>query len=102
VGVEVPSRAQAEAIVAALREKLANHSQVRPELPLRVAFSGVREGVLQLRLECGLSGDPEAFHALRQELLLEVGDELVRQGGRLAPGQESPRLRSAPDGADPP
>ena len=102
VGVEVPSRAQAEAIVAALREKLANHSQVRPELPLRVAFSGVREGVLQLRLECGLSGDPEAFHALRQELLLAVGDELVRQGGRLAPGQESPRLRSAPDGADPP
>jgi len=102
VGVEVPSRAQAEAIVASLREKLANHSQVRPELPLRVAFSGVKEGVLQLRLECGLSGDPETFHALRQELLLEVGDELVRQGGRLAPGQESARLRPAPDGADPP
>jgi MscS family membrane protein len=93
VGVEVPSRAQAEAIVSALREKLANHPQVRPELPLRVAYSGVKEGVLQLRLECGLSGDPEAFHALRQELLLEVGDELARQGGRLAPGQEPVRLR---------
>jgi MscS family membrane protein len=101
VSVEVPSRAQAEAIVAALRSVLAKHPLVRPELPLRVAFAGVKDGVLQLRLECGLSSDPEAFHALRQELLLEVGDQLKRHGGRLAGGQETPRLRSARDGMDP-
>lgn len=102
VGVEVPSRANAEKIVAALRQTITTHPLVKPELPLRVAFSGVREGVLQLRLECGLSRDPEAFHALRQELLLEVGDQLAKEGGRLAPAQDSPGIRSALDGADRP
>jgi hypothetical protein len=49
-----------------------------------VSWSGVSDGALQLRVEAGLSEDAEAFHRLRQELLLEVKDQLARHGGRLA------------------
>jgi hypothetical protein len=60
---------------------------VREDLPQRVSFSGVNDGALQLRLECGLSDDPEAFHALRQALLLEVSEQLAGCGGKLASGR---------------
>ncbi|MFN9531098.1 MAG: mechanosensitive ion channel family protein [Cyanobacteriota bacterium] len=84
LGVEVPSRPNAEAIVAGLLERLSNHPKVLKDLPQRAFFSGVKDGALQLRLECALSSDVEAFHAVRQELLLEVGDQLARHGGRIA------------------
>lgn len=88
VGVEVASRVEAERLVAALQERLTSHPMVRRDLPQRVVFSGVQDGVLQLRLECGLSSDAEVFHAVRQELLLEVADQLARHGGRLARQRE--------------
>lgn len=87
IGVEVAGRKEAEDMVEGLRRWLAVHPLVRLDLPLRVSFSGVRDGALQLRLECGLEDGVEAFDGLRQELLLEVGDQLARSGGRLATGR---------------
>ena len=87
MGVEVPGRKEAEGMVEELRQWLAVHPLVRQDLPRRVSFSGVRDGALQLRLECGLEDGLEAFDGLRQELLLEVTDQLARFGGRLAPGR---------------
>ena len=87
VGVEVEGRKEAEGLVEALQQWLAVHPLVRQDLPRRVSFSGVRDGALQLRLECGLEDGVEAFDGLRQELLLEVGDQLARSGGRLATGR---------------
>ena len=91
VGVEVATRAEAENIVAALLERLRNHPLVLQDLPQRVFFSGVKDGALQLRLECGLSRDAEAFHAVRQEMLLETADQLARHGGSLAGAADSAR-----------
>jgi hypothetical protein len=85
--VEVAGRKEAEDMVEGLRRWLAVHPLVQPDLPRRVSFSGVRDGALQLQLECGLEDGVEAFDGLRQELLLEVGDQLVRSGGRLATGR---------------
>jgi MscS family membrane protein len=84
VPVEVGGRSEAEAIVSALREWLAKHPLARTDLPRRVSVSGAADGALLLRLECGLGPDQEAFHALRQEMLLELVDQLARHGGRLA------------------
>jgi hypothetical protein len=77
-------------LVEGLRAWLGRNPRVREDLPQRVSFSGVKDGALQLRLECGLSDDLEAFHALRQELLLEVNDQLARRGGNLASGGIAP------------
>ncbi|MFY7695907.1 MAG: mechanosensitive ion channel family protein [Cyanobium sp.] len=90
MGVELGSRADGEGLVQALGAWLARNPQVRGDLPQRVSFSGVKDGALQLRLECGLSDNLEAFHALRQELLLEVNDQLARRGGKLASGGIAP------------
>jgi len=87
IGVEVAGRKEAEGMVEALREWLSVHPLVRQDLPRRVSFSDVRDGALQLRLECGLEDGVEAFDGLRQELLLEVSDQLARSGGRLARGR---------------
>jgi MscS family membrane protein len=87
MGVEVGSREDAEGLVEGLRAWLARNPRVREDLPQRVSFSGVNDGALQLRLECGLSDDPEAFHALRQALLLEVSEQLAGCGGKLASGR---------------
>ncbi|MFM9047506.1 MAG: hypothetical protein ACKOOH_07600 [Cyanobium sp.] len=67
----------------ALRTWLARHPQVKQDLPQRVSWSGVRDGALLLRLECGLGDDLEAFHGVRHELLLEVSEQLARRRGRL-------------------
>jgi MscS family membrane protein len=83
VPVEVGSRSAAEAIADALRQRLETHPDVRVDLPLRVSFSGAADGGLLLRLECGLGADADAFHALRQEMVLELADQLARHGGRL-------------------
>jgi len=90
MGVEPGSREEAEGLVKELGAWLARNPRVREDLPQRVSFSGVKDGALQLRLECGLSDDLEAFHALRQELLLEVNDQLARRGGKLASGGIAP------------
>jgi MscS family membrane protein len=84
MGVELGEREAAEALVEELRRWLASHPLVKADLPQRVSWSGVSDGALQLRVEAGLSEDAEAFHRVRQELLLEVKDQLARRGGRLA------------------
>lgn len=91
VDLALDSREQAEALVGALRSWLAGHPRVRDDLPRRVAFTAVTEGALRLRVECALSGDLEAFHALRQDLLLELTDQVSQRGGRLAAPAETAR-----------
>jgi MscS family membrane protein len=84
MGVELGEREAAEALVEELRRWLGSHPLVKADLPQRVSWSGVSDGALQLRVEASLSEDAEAFYRLRQELLLEVKDQLARRGGRLA------------------
>lgn len=62
--IELPAREDAEGLVDALREWLTHHPHVK----------------------CGLSSEPDHFHAMAQELLLAVQDRLDRRGGRLAAG----------------
>ena len=98
VGLLLERREQAEAIVADLRHWLAGNPLVHPDLPRRVAFTALTDGALRLRVECAHQGELEEFHALRQDLLLEVNDTVLRQGGTLAPTMESSALKSAPAG----
>ncbi|MEB3259262.1 MAG: mechanosensitive ion channel domain-containing protein, partial [Cyanobacteriota bacterium] len=81
-------RGRAEAILEALRQWLARQPDVRPDPPPRVVFTGLSDGALRLRVEGTLSTDLAAFHALRQDLLLEVAEQVARHGGALrsAPG----------------
>lgn len=103
VDLVLASRAQAEAIVTALRAWLAGHPLVRPEPAPRVAFTASSEGALRLRLECAVSRDLDAFHALRQDLLLELHDQVARHGAELAgPREGAAALRSAPGAGDRP
>lgn len=77
-------RSRAEAIVEALRQWLARQPQVRQEPPPRVAFTGLHDGALRLRVEGAMGTDLDAFHALRQDLLLEVAEQVALHGGALA------------------
>ncbi len=90
-------RSRAEAIVDALRRWLTRQPLVRPEPPPRVAFTGLNDGALRLRVEGAVSTDLEAFHALRQDLLLEVAEQVARHGGDLPtprePGAREPGNR---------
>jgi hypothetical protein len=43
--------------------------------------------------------DLDAFHALRQDLLLEVAEQVAHHGGQLAVSREPGALRSAPGAA---
>ncbi len=81
-------RSRAEAILEALRQWLARQPQVRPEPPPRVVFTGLSEGALRLRVEGAVSTDLAAFHALRQDLLLEVAEQVAHHGGALAVSRE--------------
>jgi MscS family membrane protein len=84
LGVELPTREVAEGMLATLQDWLAHDPRVRHDLPQRVTFSGVKDGALQLRVECALGGELEAFYSVRQALLLEIGDQLASRGGSLA------------------
>jgi MscS family membrane protein len=84
---------QAEAITRELRERLAQHPAVAAALPRRVHVSGLDERGLRLRLEAFGPAEPEAFAALRQELLLELAAVVSQHGAAF---------RSAPDAVDPP
>ena len=99
VDLELASRAQAEAIIAALREWLAGQDLVLETPAPRVAFTALTEGALRLRVECTAGRDLDAFHTLRQDLLLEVSEQVSRHGGSLAGHRETTALRSAPGGA---
>ena len=89
-------RARAEALVADLRQWLAGQPLVREEPAPRVAFTALTEGALRLRVECAAGSDLDAFHTLRQDLLLEVGELVARHGGELVGPREAASLRSAP------
>ena len=98
VDLALAGRAPAEAIVAALRQWLADHPLVRDDRPRRVAFIDFTDGALRLRVECAVSCDLDDFQSLRQDLLLEVSDQLARQGGELAGPRDSSPFRTAPAG----
>ncbi|MEB3333979.1 MAG: mechanosensitive ion channel family protein [Cyanobacteriota bacterium] len=104
VDLEPMPRGRAEAIVAALRQWLADHGLVRREPASRVAFTAFMDGALRLRVECATESELEGFQALRQDLLLEIGEQVVRHGGALAGLREPfpPALKSAPGGGGPP
>lgn len=108
VALEVPSRQAGEAIAAGLRRFLAGQPLVRQDLPIRVGFCAFKDGAWQLRIECGATDELEGFQALRQDLLMEVADQVREQGAGLANGAaeigrfRSTQLRSAPGGGDPP
>jgi MscS family membrane protein len=99
VDLEPLPRVRAEAIVSALRPGLAGHPLVLAERPPRVTFTALSEGALRLRVECAVGSDLDAFHALRQDLLLEVSEQVSGQGGALAGAREASSLRSTPGGA---
>jgi len=99
VELELASRAQAEALIAALREWLAGQGLVFETPAPRVTFTALTEGALRLRVECTAGRDLDAFHTLRQDLLLEVSEQVSRHGGALAGQRETTALRSAPGGA---
>jgi MscS family membrane protein len=71
---------RAASITAELREKLANHPDVASDLPRRVHVSGLNPQGLHLRLEAFGPADPDGFHALRQELLVELARVVHRHG----------------------
>jgi MscS family membrane protein len=71
---------RAEAITSELRGKLANHPAVARELPQRVHVSGLDCQGLHLRLEAFGPADPDGFHSLRQELLVELAAVVRRHG----------------------
>ncbi|MFM1800625.1 MAG: hypothetical protein RLZZ117_2903 [Cyanobacteriota bacterium] len=95
-------RSQAEGILAALRQWLARQPQVADDPPPRVAFTALHDGALRLRVESTVDTDLDLFHALRQDLLLEVAEQVARHGGALAASREPGTLRSAPGAAGPP
>jgi MscS family membrane protein len=70
---------RAGAITAELRQKLSANPAVASHLPRRV------------HVEAFGPPDPDAFHALRQELLVDLADVVSRHGARF---------RSAAEGAD--
>jgi MscS family membrane protein len=105
VDLALAGRAPAEAVVDALRRGLAGHPLVRADRPQRVAFTDISDGAWRLRVECAVSSDLDTFPTLRQDLLLELSDQLARQGGELAgprdasPGQAAAAgVKSAPGG----
>jgi MscS family membrane protein len=71
---------RADAITAALRQTLDANPSVASDLPRRVYVSGLDAQGLHLRLEAFGPADPDAFHALRQKLLVELA-AVVRQHG---------------------
>lgn len=82
---------RAGAITAELRQKLRENPAVASHLPRRVHLSGLNGQGLQLRLEAFGPPDPDAFHALRQELLVDLAGVVNRHGARF---------RSAAEGTD--
>jgi MscS family membrane protein len=75
------------AISADLHQTLLNTPAVVRELPRRVHVSGLDGQGLHLRLEAFGPADPEAFHNLRQALVLELAAAIRRHGAGLrSPG----------------
>ncbi|MFN9629056.1 MAG: mechanosensitive ion channel family protein [Cyanobacteriota bacterium] len=100
IDLEPVPRPQAEAVVAALGQWLAGHGLVRADPAPRVAFTALTEGALRLRVECATESNLDAFQALRQDLLLEIGEQVTCHGGALAGPRESlaQPLKPAPGG----
>jgi MscS family membrane protein len=92
-------RSQAEGILASLRQWLARQPLVREDPPPRVVFTALSDGALRLRVEGAVDTDLDAFHALRQDLLLEVAEQVAHHGGQLAVSGEPGAFRSAPGAA---
>ena len=84
------------AICADLAQQLQQNPDLAADLPQRIHLSGIDDAGVHLRLEAfAVSGEPEAFHLLRQQLLLASVETLQRHGGSLL-------LRPAPDAMGPP
>lgn len=72
-----------EAITADLRQTLMNSPAVVNELPRRVHVSGLDGQGLHLRLEAFGPADADAFHSLRQALVLAMAAAVKRHGAAL-------------------
>jgi MscS family membrane protein len=72
-----------EAIAADLRQTLMNSPAVVNELPRRVHVSGLDSQGLHLRLEAFGPADADAFHSLRQALVLAMAAAMRRHGAAL-------------------
>ena len=84
------------AICADLAQQLQQNPAVAADLPQRIHLGAVDSRGVQLRLEAfAASGEIEAFHQLRQQLLLASLETVQRHGADLL-------LRPAPDAGDPP
>lgn len=82
------------AICADLGQQLEQNPDLAADLPRRVHLAAVDGRGVQLRLEAfAASAEIEAFHPLRQQLLLACLETVQRHGASL-------QLRPAPDGAD--
>ena len=83
------------AICADLEQQLQQNAAVAADLPQRIQLGAVDSRGVHLRLEAfAASGEIEAFHQLRQQLLLASLETVQRHGASLL-------LRPAPDAADP-
>ncbi|MGB5133840.1 MAG: mechanosensitive ion channel domain-containing protein [Prochlorococcaceae cyanobacterium] len=100
-GLAYDDRPRIEAIVADLERALADHPQVDQSKTKAVNFTGYGESSLDLRLFChATSGDVLDGWALRQDLLMRIGEVVEARGASMPFPTRT--LIQAPGGRDHP